>query len=470
MTGEDGGRRRSPGAGAGEESEGAGPGVDWLPRELGAWSLGFVLVGVMVGSGIFRVPSLVAAEVASVELVGLVWTAGGLLALCGALCYAELASIYPRPGGAYVYLREAWGRTAAFLYGWIRLVVAIPASLGAVALILAGYVGSFVPLEPADETAVAVAVLVALTALNVRSVVWAALVENTTSLAKLAALAAVAGLIFFFGDPAAGTFAGGPAAALARNAGAWSGVGAALTAVMWTYSGWGLTSKLAGEVREPTRSIPRALFWGVVVVTAVYLAVNAAFLYALPLEEVAASSRVASAAVSAVLGPAGGQAVAALVVVSTFGTLNALVLSNGRLFFAMAGDGLFFRRVARIHPEYRTPHVSTLIVGGLGVLYVSIGDFARLAEAFVLGMWPFHMAVAAGLIRLRRRRDAAQGGYSAPAHPLVPTVFLALAAGMLVAVTLHDPLPSALSLAAILTGVPVYRWTVGRGAAGGEGS
>lgn len=434
---------------------------DRLPRKLGPWSLGFVLVGIMVGSGIFRVPSVVAAEVGSVGLVGGVWVAGGLLALCGALCYAELAATYPRPGGAYVYLREAWGPLFAFLYGWIRLVVAIPASLGAVALIFAGYLGAFVELGPDTETTVAVGTLVVLTALNVRSVVWTALVENTTSAAKLTALAATAGVIFLLGEPAAGSFAGGLGSALSSGVGAWGGVGAALTAAMWSYSGWGLTTKLAGEVRDPARSIPRALFWGVAAVTAVYLAVNAAFLYALPLDEMASSSRVASAAVTTVVGPAGGALVAALVVVSTFGTLNALVLSNARLFFAMAEDGLFFERVAAVHPRFETPHVSTLIVGGLGVLYVSVGDFAQLAEAFVLGMWPFHMLVAVGLMRLRRREDGARRGYSVPAYPLVPLVFLALAGGMLVAVTVADPLPSALSLGAIVAGVPVYWWRRG---------
>lgn len=441
---------------------------DRLPRRLGPWSLSFVLVGIMVGSGIFRVPSVVAAEVGSVGLVGAVWAAGGLLALCGALCYAELASTYPRPGGAYVYLAEAWGSRVAFLYGWIRLVVAIPASLGAVALIFAGYVGTFVELGPGGETGVAVAVLAALTALNVRSVLWTAAVENTTSAAKLLALAGAAGVIFLLADPAAGSFAGGPGGLgplLPTGAGAWGGLGAALTAAMWSYSGWGLTTKLAGEVVEPARSIPRALFWGVAAVTAVYLAVNAAFLWALPLEAMAASSRPASDAVSAVLGPVGGALVAALVVVSTFGTLNALVLSNARLFFAMAEDGLFFRRVAAVHADWETPHVATLIVGGLGVVYVALGDFARLAEAFVLGMWPFHMAVAVGLMRLRGREGAPGRGYSTPLYPLVPLLFLALAAGMLVAVTLDDPLPSALSAGAILAGLPVYRWTL----AGGEG-
>lgn len=438
-----------------------------LPRRLGPWSLGFVLVGIMVGSGIFRVPSVVAAEVGSVALVGGVWLVGGLLALCGALCYAELAAAHPRPGGAYVYLREAWGDLPAFLYGWIRLVVAIPASLGAVALIFAGYLDTFVPLDEGSETIAAVAALAVFTALNVRSVVWTALVENAASLAKLLALALVAVLVFLLGDPSRGSFAAGIGPGLTAGGGAWAGVGAALTAAMWSYSGWGLTTKLAGEVRDPGRSLPRALFWGVVAVTVVYLAVNAAFLWVLPVDRAAASGRVAAEAASAALGPRGGALVAALVIVSTLGTLNALVLSNARLFYAMAEDGLFFRRVARVHQVWETPHVSTLVVGSLGVLYVSVGDFAELAGAFVLGMWPFHVAVAVGLMRLRRKEGVPEGGYAVPLYPLVPLLFVVLGTGMLVAVTVTDPGPSLLSLGAIASGVPVHAWWTARQGGGG---
>lgn len=440
------------------EAEG---GEDRLPRKLGAWSLGFILVGIMVGSGIFRVPSTVAESVGSVPLIAGVWVVGGLLALCGALCYAELASTYPRPGGAYVYLREAWGPLPAFLYGWIRLVVAVPASLGAVALIFAGYADATMDLGGLGETEVAVVVLVVLTALNVRSVLWTALVENVTSLTKVLALAATAALIFVHGDPSAGAFSEGMTGLISMEGSRWAATGGALTAVMWSYSGWELSTQLAGEVLEPSRSIPRAFFWGVVAVIVVYLGVNAAFLYALPLAETAASSSVASAAVSAAFGPRGALLVALLVLLSTFGTLNAQVLSNARLFFAMAEDDLFFERVARVHPDYETPHVATLLVGGLGVLYVSAGNFAQLAGAFILGMWPFHMAVAAGLMRLRAvGGEPSSAGYSVPLYPLIPVVFMVVSVGMLTAVTIMDPVPSLLSLGAILAGIPVYRLTV----------
>lgn len=426
--------------------------TDRLPRTLGVWSAAAVLVGSTIGSGIFRVPSTVAAEAGGVAGIALLWAAGALIALFGALTLAELAVMYPRSGGIYVFLREGWGPLPAFLFGWTRLLVIQPAVLGAIAMIFAAYVGAFVPIDDTTERIIAAAVVLLLAAANYRSVRWGAAVQNASTAAKVAALGGLALVAFAFGDPAAGAFAPGAPAGIGTT----TGLGLALIAVMWTYDGWADLTYLAGEVRDPERTLPRALLGGTAAVVAVYLLVNAAYLYVLPVDEMAASSLVAADAATRVFGAAGASLVAALVLLSTFGALNGTLMSGPRVFFALADDGLFFRTVGRVHPHFRTPHTAIALAALLGVGYISIRTFEQLAEAFILGIWPFYILAVGAVFRLRHSRPDAPRAYRVPGYPFVPIVFLLASAAMLGNALVRQPVSTLIGFGIIAAGIPVY--------------
>jgi basic amino acid/polyamine antiporter, APA family len=427
-----------------------------LAPRLGVWSTAAILIGVTIGSGIFRVPSVAAAETGALGATMLLWVVGGLVALFGALTIAELAAMYPRAGGIYVFLRETYGPEAAFLFGWTRLLVIQPAVIGAIALICAAYVTTFVALSDGQVRLLAAAIIVLLAATNYRSTEWGARVQNLSTIAKVLALLLLAGSVFAFGDPGGGAFAGtralGPAS--------WSGFGIALLAIMWTYDGWIDATYVAEEVRDPGRTLPRALAGGVLAVIAIYLLVNTAYLLALPLDEMAASELVAADAAMKVFGPVGASLVAALVILSTFGALNGVTLTGPRVFFAMARDGLFFRPVAAVHPSFGTPHVAIALAAGLGIAYVSVRTFEQLAEAFVLGIWPFYVLCVIAVFLLRRRRPDALRPYRTWGYPWVPVLFLLASVGMLGNALVRQPLSTLLGFAIILSGVPAYRiWT-----------
>jgi basic amino acid/polyamine antiporter, APA family len=424
-----------------------------LEPRLGIWSTAAILIGVTIGSGIFRVPAVAAAETGALGATFLLWVVGGLVALFGALTIAELAAMYPRAGGIYVFLKEAYGPEVAFLFGWTRLLVIQPAVIGAIALICAAYVNAFVPLTPGQVRLLAACIIVVLAAANYRSMAWGAWVQNVSTVAKVVALLVLAAAIFLLGDPAGGAFAGETRLSPAT----WGGFGMALLAVMWTYDGWIDATYVAEEVRDPGRTLPRALAGGVLVVIGIYLVVNAAYLLALSMDEMAASELVAADAAMAVFGPVGASLVAGLVILSTFGALNGVTMTGPRVFFAMARDGLFFRPVAAVHPAFGTPHVAIGLAAGLGILYVSVRTFEQLAEAFVLGIWPFYVLCVLAVFLLRRRRPRAPRPYRAWGYPVVPVLFLLASLAMLGNALVRQPLSTLLGFGIILSGVPAYR-------------
>ncbi len=441
---------------------------DRLPRRLGLWSAVAVLVGSTIGSGIFRVPSTVAGDVGSAGAAALVWAAGAVIALFGALTLAELAALFPRSGGLYVYVREAFGPVPAFLFGWTELLVIRPSALGAIAMIFAAYLGEFVPLGAISTRAVAAAAIVLLSAANIRSVAWGAVVENSTTAAKVFALGALAVLAFVFARPGGGAFGGADAGLLGGAAAAgpgflaalaptaWGGFGLALVGVLWAYDGWADLTFMAGEVRAPGRNLPRALLVGVAIVGVLYLLVNAAYLYVLPLEAMRASTLVAADAADRVVGRAGASLVAGLVVLSAFGALNGSVMTGPRILYAMADDGLFFRPIAAVHARWRTPWAAIALAAGLGVANVSIRSFEQLADAFVLGIWPFYALAVAAVFRLRRTRTDLERPYRTLGYPVVPMVFLLASVALLGNALIEQPRSTVDGFAVILAGLPVY--------------
>lgn len=422
-----------------------------LPRTLGVWSAAAAAVGLTIGSGIFRVPSIIAAEAGSVGAIALVWILGGVISLCGALTVAELAALFPRAGGLYVYLREAYGALPAFLFGWSWFFIRSAASAGT-ALVFVAYLRTFVPMGDATQRAVAVALIVLVGAANYRSTRLGALIQDASTWAKVLAILALAVALFALGDPRGGAF-GAPVALAPTSAG---GVGVALVAALFAYDGWIAATLIAGEVRDPARALPRALAWGTGAVVATYLAINAAYLYALPIPALAASPAVAVDAMTRVAGAAGTAVIAALVMLSTFGGLNAGLMTGPRVYYAMAEDGLFFRRVAAVHPRYGTPHVAVALLVVLTSVNASVRTFEQLAEAFVLLLYPFIALTVAAVFVLRRRRPELARPYRTAGYPWVPAVFLLGTVAMMANALLERPATTLTSAAIVAAGVPVY--------------
>src|SRR6266851_4559786 len=440
---------------------------DRLPRRLGLWSAVAVLVGSTIGGGIFRTPAVIAQRVPAPGLMLGVWVLGGLLALCGALTYAELAALFPRSGGVYVYVREGFGRLPAFLFGWAELLLIRASALGAIATPFAEYLLRSLGLDPTRPPydgvvhwVAALAIMVTAT-LNYVGVRWSALLLNVTTTAKYGALALLVLLAFAVGH---GNFAH-----FAETAGpVRSGLfGLALVSVMWAYDGWGDLSFVGGEVRDPERNLPRALIAGTSAIIAIYLLVNAAYLYLLPIGQIARSPLVAADVAQLLVGRLGVGIIAVVVMVATFSTLLGSMLTAPRIFFAMADDGLFFASVARVHPRFHTPSVSILLTGALGVAFVLARTFEQLADQFVVAIFPFYALAAAAVFVLRRRRPDLPRRVRVLGYPVVPLLFV-LASLLILGNSLREhPGPTGLAFGIILLGVPVYLWwTRGRATRG----
>ncbi len=436
----------------------ADPWGERLPRHLGLWSSIAVLVGSTIGSGIFRVPAGAAATLGAPGPVLLAWVLGGAIALFGALTYAELAAALPRSGGVFAYILEAFGPLPAFLFGWSELTVIRASALGAIATIFAEYLGYFVPLTPMQVRWIAALGVVLVGFFNYVGVRRAAVVMNLTTAAKYAALAALVLFAFIGGGGSTANFS--PAWPAGLNL---SLLATALIPIMWTYDGWADLSFMGGEVRDPARTLPRALILGTGLIVLVYLLLNVAFLYLLPIPEMAGSKLVASTAAERVplFGGRGGAIVAGVVMLSCFGSLNGSMMTGPRIFFAMADRGLFFRGIARVSPRFQSPSTAIWLATALGVVYVLLNDFQQLADKFILGIWPFYALAVAAVFVFRRSRPELVRPYRAWGYPIVPLLFLLASVGMIANAFWTQPRDTGITFAIILSGVPAYflwRW------------
>ncbi|MBI2187695.1 MAG: amino acid permease [Acidobacteria bacterium] len=428
-----------------------------LARRLGFWSAVGIVIGVTIGSGIFRTPAVIAGRVPDPMLMLAVWLLGGVISLCGALSVAELAAALPQTGGWYIYLRESWGRLAGFLFGWAELVLIRASATGAISTVFSEYFLRSLGYDPsAYERAtdyVAALTIVAAAAVNIRGVQLGAAVAGASTLAKFSALAALVVLSAALGAGAGASGAHFTAAAGSVDAGLF---GLALISVLWAYDGFADVSFAAGEVTRPGRNLPRAIIAGTLAIAALYLAANAAYLYVSPIEQVATSPLVAADTMQAIFGPGGVALVSVVVAISTFGALMSVMLTAPRVFFAMAADGLFFRRVAAVHPRYGTPYVAIALAAALGVVFVLTRTFEQLADTFVLSIWPFYGLAIAGLYRLRRTRPELPRPFSVPGYPLLPGIFVAAVVYLVANALVSDPVWTGLTFLIILAGVPVY--------------
>jgi len=424
-----------------------------LPRTVGLWAAVMVLIGITIGSGIFRVPARVAGLVGSPGMVLLAWVLGGILALLGALTLAEPAAMYPRSGGVFAYIEEGLGPMPAFLFGWSQLAVIRASALGAISTIFAEYFSHFVPLSLQQVHYVAAGLIFGVGVLNYVGVKKASAVTNVATAVKYGALLGLVVLAFTAPTGTTGNFSPLWTGGLGLSA-----LATAMVPVMWAYDGWADLSYMSGEVKDPARNLPRALIIGTILIIAIYLLVNLAYMYLVPLPEIATSPLIAATAMERIplLGAAGAGMVSAVVMISTFSSVNGTMMASPRIFFGMADRGLFFPIIARVSPRFQSPSTAIFLTTGLGVVYVLFNDFQQLADKFVLGIWPFYIMAVLSVFVIRRRSPDLPRPYRVIGYPLVPIIFLVSAVAMIVNALLTDPMGTGITFGIILVGIPVY--------------
>jgi APA family basic amino acid/polyamine antiporter len=444
-----------------------------LERRLGLFDAAMIMIGIVIGSGIFLTSGIMARDLPSAPLLLAAWIFGGLLTLTGALTYAELGAALPHAGGQYVYLREAYGPAAGFLYGWVLFLVYMTGGIAALALAFSEYLGYFVP-SCGPETVLltarlpvvnatytlssgqisAAAVIFGLSLIHYFGVRFGQKLQNLLTLAKLAALAALVVLGFALGRGNAVDWAWDPTGAGAGRL--LAGFGVSLIAVAWAFDGWNNVNFVTGEIRSPSRNLPRALILGTLLITVLYAAANLVYLHALPLSEMSGEVRIAEKAASALFGPGAATLISALVLVSVFGAVNGSILAGPRVYYAMAKDGLFFRSAAVIHPRFKSPGASIAIQAVWAAALALAGTFQQIFTFTMFISIAFWIAAAAAVFRLRKIRPDLPRPYRTWGYPVVPALFILTAAGILFNTFLESPVEALAGVVLTAAGIPVY--------------
>jgi APA family basic amino acid/polyamine antiporter len=425
-----------------------------LPRAIGTLGAIAIVVGTIIGSGIFMVPHNVALQLGSVRAVILIWVLGGALALAGSLSLSELGAATPEAGGVYVYLREAYGKLAAFLYGWAALLVIESGGIATLAVAFSIYARTFIALTPLQLKLVASAVIALLTVVNIVGVKRAAGVQTFFTLAKLTGIAIIVGFALFARHiPTIPTPSGYVAPTTTVGA-----VGVALIGVLWAYHGWHHLAYVAGEVKNPSVVLPRSFFVGALIVITAYLTANVAYLHVLPLPVMAQDTyqRVAAKTMEILWGPQGAAFVSGLILCSMFGAINGNILGGARAYFAMARDRVMFPAVGRIHPRFETPHVALLIQGVWSIVLAVSGSFEQLYTYVIFTAWIFYAAAVLAVVVLRKKRPHLARPYRVWGYPVLPIAFAVAALMIILNSLVLKPRESGYGLTLVLLGIPVY--------------
>jgi basic amino acid/polyamine antiporter, APA family len=431
-----------------------------LPRKLGLTDSLSIVIGVVIGGGIFLVPNLIARELRSATWILAVWVFAGIVSFFGALACAELGCAFPSTGGQYVFLREAYGRLAGFLCGWSMFVVARTAQVAWMAVTLALYFSYFVPLSVFQSKLLGVAAIALFTGINYWGVTAGAMVQKIFTLAKVAGLLVIIGSALFWGGPVVTSFA--------RDSGGFAGgfsassFGIALIACVLAFDGWVQLSFVAGEVRNPQRNLLLALVIGSAVCLAIYLLANVAYMRVLSIPEIAASDHVGAAVAERVLGRIGGSFVSVIILMSIIGTLNGCFLTSPRIYFAQARDGLFFRKFGEVNPVHQTPSFAILAQGVWAVVLLVSGSYETLLDYAMFALWLSYGAMVAGVIVLRIKRPELPRSYRMWGYPVTPVLFVAITCWFLGNMIVTRPVPSLIGLLLIAVGIPVYFLSVGK--------
>jgi len=424
-----------------------------LRRELGLFDAVMINAGTMIGSGIFIVPGAIAAGFLASGPSLLVWVVGGFVSICGALCVAELGGAMPEAGGQFVYLQRAYGPLAGFLYGWGAFLVINTASIAAIAVGFASYLGVFLPLSPSEIKLVAVVSIVLLTLLNCLGVKVGAVTQNILTTLKIGALVAIPALALVLSGGTLSNLAplwpDDPSTVLMA-------FGPAMVAVLWTFDGWIESTYVGSEIKVPKRNLPLSIILSTALIIVLYVIVNAAYLFILSPETVAGSDLVASDAMRVVLGAGGGLFIAAAILVATLGANNGIVFTSARIPYAMAKDGLFFAWGARVHQKFRTPVLTLLAQMLIALALTMTGSYIQLATYVVFVSFLFYALSAAAVILLRFREPDLERPYRTWGYPITPLIFIAFSLYLVGDTILQTPRESAIGVGILMAGVPAY--------------
>ncbi|MBL8763655.1 MAG: amino acid permease [Phycisphaerae bacterium] len=432
--------------------------ADELPRRIGFWSASAVMVGIIIGSGIFRTPGEIAKHLGQPWLILGLWLLGGLISLAGALTYAELAVRFPRSGGVYVFLREGYGPCVAFVFGWTYMLITKPFAAAGIAVIFGEnlIVASGVALDEGSRRVVTNLVtsliLTVLTVVNTIGVGPGTGLAKALTALKLAALIAIISVPFAAGAVSTANFRSEPV-----SEPLWKALVAVMSMILWTYDGWSDVGSLAGEVTEPQRRLPSIYSVGTIAVTVLYAGVNVAYFAVLPLGDMRGVPSVAALVLERAVGPAGAIAITWIVIVSTLGSTHGSILTGARITFAQARDGLLFRVLGRVSSRFQTPAVALWAQLVLSILALWFGgDFGQLAETFTFTMWIFYGLAAFTIFRFRVPGAVDPGAYRCPGYPVVPLAFIGTSVLMTILSIADDPWRTGLWLGVLAAGVPVY--------------
>jgi APA family basic amino acid/polyamine antiporter len=443
---------------------------DGLVRGLGRWDAVLLTIGAVIGTGIFITPADVARALPHHGLILLVWALGGLLTLAGALSYAELGALYPRAGGMYHYLKEAYGSFLGFLYGWACFLVIMSGGIAALAVAFGEYLGSFLPLfstrnilfslplgswtwsVSGGQVAAAAAILI-ITAINYLGLREGAFVQNLLTALKIGAIVGFVGLAFLV-DARQSASVASPLPQISLV----TAFGVAMIAALWTYDGWYGPTFSAGEMRDPQRTLPFGLVWGTVLIMVLYALMNMVYFRTLSLEEMAATPRIAETAAAVLFGAVGGKLMSAAVLISTLGCVSASILYSSRIYHPMARDRVFFKSLAKVHPKYHTPGRSLWAQSLWAVLLALSGSYEQLYTYVIFASLLFHVATAGAVIVLRVKRPDVERPYKVFGYPWVPILFILTSILLVGSTFVERPVESIAGLAILATGVPAYLW------------
>jgi basic amino acid/polyamine antiporter, APA family len=426
--------------------------ADTLARTLGTRDLTLLVVGNVIGSGIFLVPSSVLAQSGeSVTVAMTVWLIGGLLSLLGALSYGELGAMDNGAGGLYAYIRDGFGSFPAFLYGWTLFFVIGAGTIATLAVAAANYMTQFVPMTAWQKNIAAVAMIVVMAVINVRSTRESATVQNVATGIKVLVILAMSAVLFMLGD-------GGDVLAPIHTIApvTVSGIGLSIISVLWAFEGWQYVTFVSAEAKDPQRSLPRAIFLGTASLIAIYVLANFAYLAALGPAGVATSERVAGEAVARVMGPTAGSLFALVIIISMYSAAHATVITVPRVYFAMAQDGLFFQKLAEVHPKYGTPAIAILTSCAWAIVLTFTGTFEQLLTYVVFIGWMFYALGAAAVIALRIKRPDAVRPFRVPGYPVTPLLFVLAAIAIVGNTMFSQPRQAAIGVGVVLAGAPAY--------------
>ncbi len=446
-----------------------------LKRQLGLFDSTMVMVGIIIGSGIFVTTGIMAKYIPSTGLLLLAWIVGGLLTLAGALTYAELGAAMPEAGGQYVYLREAYGPMAAFLFGWVLFLVYMTGGIAGLALAFAEYFGKFFPSLSIESIIfskpvkifsisfqfsisagqlVGVAVILLLSFFNYIGVIFGKLIQNFFTVIKIGMVTAIIVLGFAVGK--------GTAPNLTLNPGGWSfsqmifGFGLALVAVTWAYDGWNNVNFVAGEIKNPKRNLPRALILGTIGVTVLYVLINYIYLYALPMNKIIGEVKIAEQATTSLFSESIGGLISAVVLISIFGSINGSILAGPRVYYAMARDKLFFKKASEVHPRFKTPAFAVVIQGIWASILTLAGTFEQLFTFAMFIAIAFWVAAAASIFTLRKKFPDLPRPYKTWGYPVVPIIFILASLGILINTLFEKPVEAFAGILFTALGIPVY--------------